>query len=131
MDRETAYFYENLIRQHVEDLKELSLKSSRGVITPDNLVIYTASYCLQLIHKMVKNYPAGYPKTRLQEEIEKLTKSYLITNFDKQVTNFKQLEDYLADRLKVIEPVLSALCSLALDNPEDNAYAIISKYKES
>lgn len=131
MDRETAYFYENLIRKHVEDLKELSLKSSRGVITPDNLVIYTTSYYLQLIHKMVKNYPAGYPKTRLQEEIEKLTKSYLITNFDKQVTNFKQVEDYLADRLKVIEPVLSALCSLALDNPEENAYQIISEYKKS
>lgn len=131
MDRETAYFYENLIRQHVEDLKELSLKSSRGVISPDNLVIYTSSYCLQLIHKMVENYPAGYPKTRLQEEIEKLTKSYLITNFDKQVTNFKQVEDYLADRLKVIEPVLSALCSLALDNPEENAYQIISEYKKS
>lgn len=131
MDRETAYFYENLIRQHTEELKELSLRSSRGVIRPDNLVIYTTSACLQLIHRLVKNYPAGYPKTRLQEEIEKLTKSYLITNFDKQVTNFKQVEDYLADRLKVIEPVLSALCSLALDNPEDNAYQIISNYKKS
>lgn len=57
MDRETAYFYENLIRQHVENLKELSLKSSRGLITPDNLVIYTTSYSLQLIHQLVKNYP--------------------------------------------------------------------------
>ena len=129
MDRETAYFYENLIRQHVENLKELSLKSSRGLITPDNLVIYTASYSLQLIHQLVKNYPAGYSKTRLQEEIEKLTKSYLITNFDKQVTNFKQVEDYLVDRLKVIEPVLSAICSVALDNPDEDAYKIIAEYK--
>lgn len=41
------------------------------------------------------------------------------------------LENHYLQKYNEVNSVLSALCSLALDNPDEDAYKIISEYKNS
>lgn len=82
---------------------------------------------MESIGKMVSEYPQNRRKIDLQKSIDNTNNEYRITGY----INDKQNELLYFEKYLELNKVLSALCSLALDNPDEDAYKIISEYKNS
>lgn len=101
------------------------------MVTLDELIIYSFESYLETLSEMVKAYPDGLDKTRLVQQLINLHHSFSLSGYEKHISNPKQLENHYLQKYNELNTVLSALCSLALDNPDADAYKIISEYKNS
>lgn len=130
-DEEKRLHFENSLRLHVDEITGLIAFSVRGMVTLDDLVIHSFTSYLETLSEMMKVYPDGLEKARLVQQIINLHHSFSLTGYEKHISNQKQLENHYLQKYNQVNTVLSALCSLALDNPDDDAYKIISEYKNS
>ena len=130
-DEEKRLHFENSLRLHIDEIAGLKASSVRGMVTLDELVIHSFTSYLETLSEMMKVYPDGLEKARLVQQIINLHYSFSLTGYEKHISNQKQLESHYLQKYNQVNSVLSALCSLALDNPDDDAYKIISEYKNS
>lgn len=107
-EQEKRLQYETELRLLSDSFLSLSAKSVRGLISFDEIILYSFERYLIALSQFIKAYPDGLEKARLVQ----------------------QLENHYLQKYNQVNSVLSALCSLALDNPDDDAYKIISEYKK-
>lgn len=130
-EQEKRLHFENSLRSHAQKISRLTAGSVRGVITLDELIIYSFESYLETLSEMIKAYPDGLDKTRIVQQLINLHHSFSLAGYEKHISNQKQLENHYLQKYNEVNSVLSALCSLALDNPDEDAYKIISEYKNS
>ena len=129
--QEIALQFETSLRQHSEKISRLTAGSVRGMVTLDEMVIHSFTSYLETLSEMIRAYPDGLDKARLVQQLINLHHSFSLAGYEKHISNYKQLENHYLQKYNQINSVLSALCSLALDNPDDDAYKIIADYKNS
>lgn len=130
-DEEKRLQFETSLRQHTEKISRLTAGSVRGMVTLDEMVIHSFTSYLETLSEMIKAYPDGLDKARLVQQLINLHHSFSLAGYEKHISNYKQLENHYLQKYNQMNSVLSALCSLALDNPDNDAYKIISDYKNS
>ena len=129
-EQEKRLQYETELRLLSDSLLSLSAKSVRGLITIDEIILYSFERYLVALSKFIKAYPDGLDKARLVQQLISLHYSFSLSGYEKHISNQKQLENHYLQKYNQVNSVLSALCSLALDNPDEDAYKIISEYKK-
>lgn len=129
-EQEKRLQYETELRLLSDSLLSLSAKSVRGLITLDEIILHSFERYLVALSQFIKAYPDGLDKARLVQQLISLHYSFSLTGYEKHISNQKQLENHYLQKYNQVNSVLSALCSLALDNPDDDAYKIISEYKK-
>lgn len=129
--QEIAVQYETILRLYADSLLRVTAGSVRGMVTIDEMIIVPFTKFLEALSEMVKIYPDGLEKTRLVKQLMTLHNAFSMGGYEKYISNYKQLENHYLEKYNQTSSVLSALCSLALDNTDDNAYKIISEYKNS
>lgn len=130
-EQEKRLQYETELRLLSDSFLSLSAKSVRGLITIDEIILHSFERYLVALSQFIKAYPDGLEKARLVQQLISLYHSFSLSGYEKHISNQKQLENYYLQKYNQVNSVLSALCSLALDNPDDDAYKIISEYKKS
>lgn len=130
-DQEKRLQYETELKLLSDSLLSLSAKSVRGLITIDEIILHSFERYLVALSQFVKAYPDGLEKSRMVQKLINLHQSFSLSGYEKHISNQKQLENNYLQKYNEVNSVLSALCSLALDNPDDDAYKIISDYKNS
>lgn len=129
-EQEKRLQYETELRLLSDSLLSLSAKSVRGLITIDEIILHSFERYLVALSQFIKAYPDGLEKARLVQQLISLHYSFSLSGYEKHISNQKQLENHYLQKYNQVNSVLSALCSLALDNPDDDAYKIISEYKK-
>ena len=129
-EQEKRLQYETELRLLSDSLLSLSAKSVRGLITIDEIILNSFERYLIALSQFIKAYPDGLEKARLVQQLISLHHSFSLSGYEKHISNQKQLENHYLQKYNQVNSVLSALCSLALDNPDDDAYKIISEYKK-
>lgn len=129
--QELGYLYMLKLQDLIDNLNRLIAGSARGLISPYQMVESTHYYAMEAIGKMVSEYPQNRRKIALQKSIDNTNNEYRITGYHTRYINAKQNELLYFEKYLELNKVLSALCSIALDNPDDDAYKIISDYKNS
>lgn len=129
-DQEKRLQYETELRLLSDSLLSLSAKSVRGLITIDEIILHSFERYLIALSQFIKAYPDGLEKSRLVQQLISLHHSFSLSGYEKHISNQKQLENHYLQKYNQVNSVLSALCSLALGNPDDDAYKIISEYKK-
>lgn len=129
-EQEKRLQFENTLRHHAERISRLTAGSVRSMVTFDEMIIYSFESYLESLSEMMKVYSDGLDKVRLVQQLINLHQSFSLTGYEKHISNQKQLENHYLQKYNQVNSVLSALCSLALDNPDDDAYKIISEYKK-
>jgi len=130
-DQEKRLQYETELKLLSDSLLSLSAKSVRGLITIDEIILYSFERYLVALSQFVKAYSDGLEKARLVQKLINLHQSFSLAGYEKHISNQKQLENHYLQKYNEVNSVLSALCSIALDNPDEDAYKIISEYKNS
>ncbi len=130
-DQEKRLQYETELKLLSDSLLSLSAKSVRGLITIDEIILHSFERYLVTLSQFVKAYPDGIEKARMVQKLINLHQSFSLSGYEKHISNQKQLENHYLQKYNEVNSVLSALCSLALDNPDTDAYKIISDYKNS
>lgn len=130
-DEEKRLQFETSLRQHTEKISRLTAGSVRCMVTLDEMVIHSFTSYLETLSEMIRAYPDGLDKARLVQQLINLHHSFSLAGYEKHISNYKQLENHYLQKYNQMNSVLSALCSLALDNPDNDAYKIISDYKNS
>ena len=130
-DQEKRLQYETELKLLSDSLLSLSAKSVRGLITIDEIILHSFERYLVALSQVVKSYPDGLEEARLVQNLISLHQSFSLAGYEKHISNQKQLENHYLQKYNEVNSVLSALCSLALDNPDEDAYKIISEYKNS
>lgn len=130
-DEEKRLQFETSLRQHTEKISRLTAGSVRGMVTLDEMVIHSFTSYLETLSEMIRAYPDGLDKARLVQQLINLHHSFSLAGYEKHISNYKQLENHYLQKYNQMNSALSALCSLALDNPDNDAYKIISEYKNS
>lgn len=130
-DQEKRLQYETELKLLSDSLLSLSAKSVRGLITIDEIILHSFERYLVALSQFVKAYPDGLEKSRMVQKLINLHQSFSLSGYEKHISNQKQLENHYLQKYNEVNSVLSALCSLALDNPDTDAYKIISDYKNS
>lgn len=129
-EQEKRLQFENSLRHHAERISRLTAGSVRSMVTFDEMIIYSFESYLESLSEMMRAYPDGLEKARLVQQLISLHHSFSLSGYEKHISNQKQLENHYLQKYNQVNSVLSALCSLALDNPDDDAYKIISEYKK-
>lgn len=129
--QEIALQFENSLRLHGQKIASLTTSSVRGMVTLDELVIHSFTSYLETLSEMMKAYPDGLDKARLTQQLINLHHSFSLAGYEKHISNYKQLENHYLQKYNQMNSVLSAICSIALDNPDEDAYKIIAEYKNS
>lgn len=129
-EQENRLQYETELRLLSDSFLSLSAKSVRGLITIDEIILHSFECYLIALSQFIKAYPDGLEKARLVQKLISLHHSFSLSGYEKHISNQKQLENHYLQKYNQVNSVLSALCSLALDNPDDDAYKIISEYKK-
>lgn len=129
-EQENRLQYETELSLLSDSLLSLSAKSVRGLITIDEIILHSFERYLIALSQFIKAYPDGLEKARLVQQLINLHHSFSLSGYEKHISNQKQLENHYLQKYNQVNSVLSALCSLALDNPDDDAYKIISEYKK-
>lgn len=129
-EQEKRLQYETELRLLSDSLLSLSAKSVRGLITIDEIILQSFERYLIALSQFIKAYPDGLDKARLVQQLISLHYSFSLSGYEKHISNQKQLENHYLQKYNQVNSVLSALCSLALDNPDEDAYKIISEYKK-
>lgn len=129
--QEIAVQYETILRLYADSLLRVTAGSVRGMVTIDEMIIVPFTKFLEALSEMVKIYPDGLEKTRLVKQLIILHNAFSMAGYEKHISNYKQLENHYLEKYNQTSSVLSALCSLALDNTDEDAYKIISEYKNS
>lgn len=127
--QELGYLYTLKLQDLIDNLNRLIAGSARDLISPYQMVESTHYYAMEAIGKMVSEYPQNRRKIDLQKSIDNTNNEYRVTGYHKRYINAKQNELLYFEKYLELNNVLSALCSLALDNPDEDAYKIISEYK--
>ena len=130
-EQEKRLQFENSLRQHNDFISRLMAGCVRGMVTFDELITHSFASYLETLSQMMKAYPDGLEKARLVQQLISLHNSFSLSGYEKHISNQKQLENHYLQKYNQVNSVLSALCSLALDNPDDDAYKIIAEYKNS
>ena len=130
-EQELGYLYTLKLQDLIDNLNRLITGSARGIISPYQMVESAHYYAMETIGKMVTEYPQNRRKIDLQKSIDNTNNEYRITGYHTRYINSKQNELLYFEKYLELNKVLSALCSLALDNPDNDAYKIISEYKKS
>lgn len=130
-EQELAYLYTLKLQEGIDKFNSLITGSARGLISPYQMVESAHYFAMEMIGKMVSEYPQSRRKVDLQKSIDNTNNEYRITGYHTRYINAKQNELLYFEKYLELNKVLSALCSLALDNPDDDAYKIISDYKNS
>lgn len=130
-DQEKRLQYETELKLLSDSLLSLSSKSVRGLITIDEIILYSFERYLVALSQFIKAYSDGLEKARMVQKLINLHHSFSLSGYEKHISNQKQLENHYLQKYNEVNSVLSALCSLALDNPDEDAYKIISEYKNS
>lgn len=130
-EQELAYLYTLKLQEGIDKFNSLITGSVRGLISPYQMVESAHYYAMETIGKMVSEYPQSRRKVDLQKSIDNTNNEYRITGYHTRYINPKQNELLYFEKYLELNKVLSALCSLALDNPDTDAYKIISDYKNS
>lgn len=128
--QELGYLYTLKLQDLIDNLNRLIAGSARDLISPYQMVESAHYYAMEAIGKMVSEYPQNRRKIDLQKSIDNTNNEYRVTGYHKRYINAKQNELLYFEKYLELNNVLSALCSLALDNPDDDAYKIISDYKK-
>lgn len=129
--QELGYLYTLKLQDLIDNLNRLIAGSARDLISPYQMVESAHYYAMEAIGKMVSEYPQNRRKIDLQKSIDNTNNEYRVTGYHTRYINAKQNELLYFEKYLELNKVLSALCSIALDNPEDDAYKIISDYKNS
>lgn len=129
--QELGYLYTLKLQDLIDNLNRLIAGSARDLISPFQMVESAHYYAMEAIGKMVSEYPQNRRKIDLQKSIDNTNNEYRVTGYHTRYINAKQNELLYFEKYLELNKVLSALCSIALDNPEDDAYKIISDYKNS
>lgn len=129
--QELGYLYTLKLQDLIDNLNRLIAGSARDLISPYQMVESAHYYAMEAIGKMVSEYPQNRRKIDLQKSIDNTNNEYRVTGYHKRYINAKQNELLYFEKYLELNNVLSALCSLALDNPDEDAYKIISEYKNS
>ena len=129
--QEIAVQYETILRLYADSLLRVTAGSVRGMVTIDEMIIVPFTKFLEALSEMVKIYPHGLEKTRLVKQLITLHNAFSMGGYEKHISNYKQLENHYLEKYNQTSSVLSALCSLALDNSDEDTYKIISEYKNS
>lgn len=130
-DQEKRLQYETELKLLSDSLLLLSAKSARGLITIDEIILHSFERYLVALSQFVKAYSDGLEKVRLVQKLINLHRSFSLAGYERYISNQMQLENHYLHKYNEVNSVLSALCSLALDNPDEDAYKIISEYKNS
>lgn len=130
-EQELAYLYTLKLQEGIDKFNSLIAGSARGLISPFQMVESAHYFAMEMIGKMVSKYPQSRRKVDLQKSIDNTNNEYRITGYHTRYINAKQNELLYFEKYLELNKVLSALCSLALDNPDEYAYKIISEYKNS
>lgn len=130
-EQELAYLYKLKLQEGIDKFNSLIAGSARGLISPYQMVESAHYFAMEMIGKMVSEYPQSRRKVDLQKSIDNTNNEYRITGYHTRYINAKQNELLYFEKYLELNKVLSALCSLALDNPDEDAYKIISEYKNS
>lgn len=130
-DQEKRLQYETELKLLSDSLISLSAKSARGLITIDEIILYSFERYLVALSQFLKAYPDGLEKVRMVQKLINLHQSFSLSGYERHISTQKQLENHYLQKYNEVNSVLSALCSLALDNPDTDAYKIISDYKNS
>lgn len=130
-EQELGYLYMLKLQGLIDNLNRLVAGSARGLVSPYQMVESAHYYAMETIGKMVSEYPQNRRKIDLQKSIDNTNNEYKITGYHTRYVNSKQNELLYFEKYLELNNVLLALCSLALDNSDDNAYKIISEYKNS
>lgn len=123
--------FENSLRHHSEIISRLTAGSVRGMVTFDEMIIHSFESYLESLSEMMRAYPDGLDKLHLVQQLINLHQAFSLAGYEKHISNYKQLENHYLEKYNQMSSVLSALCSIALDNPDEDAYKIISEYKNS
>jgi hypothetical protein len=129
-EQELGHLYTLKLQDLVDNLNRLIAGSVRDLVSPYQMVESTHYYAMETIGKMVSEYPQNRRKIDLQKSIDNTNNEYRITGYHARYINAKQNELLYFEKYLELNNVLLALCSLALDNPDDDAYKIISEYKK-
>lgn len=129
-EQEKRLQYETELRLLSDSFLSLSAKSVRGLITIDEIILHSFERYLVALSQFMKAYPDGLEKARLVQQLISQHHSFSLSGYEKHISNQKQLENHYLQKYNQVNSVLSALCSLALDNSDDDAYKIISEYKK-
>lgn len=129
--QELGYLYTLKLQDLIDNLNRLIAGSARDLISPYQMVESAHYFAMEMIGKMVSEYPQSTRKVDLQKSIDNTNNEYRITGYHTRYINSKQNEMLYFEKYLELNKVLSALCSLALDNPDEDAYKIISEYKNS
>ena len=130
-EQELAHLYTLKLQEGIDKFNSLIAGSVRGLISPYQMVESAHYFAMEMIGKMVSEYPQSRRKVDLQKSIDNTNNEYRITGYHTRYINVKQNELLYFEKYMELNKVLSALCSLALDNPDDDAYKIISDYRNS
>lgn len=130
-EQELGYLYTLKLQDGIDKLNSLIAGSARGLISPYQMVESAHYFAMEMIGKMVSEYPQSRRKVDLQKSIDNTNNEYRITGYHTRYINAKQNELLYFEKYLELNKVLSALCSLALDNPDEDAYKIIAEYKNS
>ena len=130
-EQEKRLQFENSLRHHTERISRLTAGSVRSMVTFDEMIIYSFESYLETLSEMMKAYPDGLDKARLTQQLINLHHSFSLAGYEKHISNYKQLENHYLQKYNQMNSVLSAICSIALDNPDEDAYKIIEEYKNS
>ena len=130
-EQELGYLYTLKLQDLIDNLNRLIAGSARDLISPYQMVESAHYFAMEMIGKMVSEYPQSRRKVDLQKSIDNTNNEYRITGYHTRYINSKQNEMLYFEKYLELNKVLSALCSLALDNPDEDAYKIISEYKNS
>ena len=131
MEDKTRLQFESSLRQHTDFISRLTAGSVRGMVTLDELITHSFASYLEALSQMMKAYPDGLDKIHLVQQLINRHQSFALAGYEKHISNYKQLENHYLQKYNKVNSVLSALCSLALDNPDEDAYKIIADYKNS
>ena len=130
-DEEKRLQFENSLRQHNDFISRLTAGSVRGMVTFDELITHSFAIYLETLSQMMKAYPDGLDKVHLTQQLINRHQSFALAGYEKHISNYKQLENHYLQKYNQMNSVLSAICSIALDNPDEDAYKIIAEYKNS
>ena len=109
----------------------LRLGAFGGMVTFDELITHSFASYLETLSQMMKAYPDGLDKVHLIQQLINRHQSFALAGYEKHISNYKQLENHYLQKYNQMNSVLSAICSLALDNPDEDAYKIIAEYKKA
>lgn len=130
-EQELAHLYTLKLQEGIDKLNSLIAGSESGFISPYQMVESAHYFAMEMIGKMVSEYPQSRRKVDLQKSIDNTNNEYRITGYHTRYINAKQNELLYFEKYLEFNKVLSALCSLALGNHDEVAYKIISEYKNS